>query len=189
MVAGALHVELGGDYLPWGRISVTSVHACEPTANEERDIAALVLARPVPWDVPILSMASLSAEVDEGGPPARYRVVGFGSEIWPKSAGGITLEAKRRHGSSGSVKSTSDDTITLFARTAHGDSGGAVIDLDSHALVAVISRGDYARQVMGVRYEDLTIGARVDRCAAVVSGALARAGAPRVTEAVASAPR
>lgn len=168
-VAGDLHVELGGDYLPWGRVAVTDVHVCEASASEERDLAALVLERPVPDDVPRLQLGSPR----EGG---RYRVVGFGSNLWPKTVGGITAEAKRRHAATGEVRATSADTVTVDAATLHGDSGGAVIDRDTHALVAVVSRGDYAGRAMdNVRYGDVTIGARVDRCEGAVTAALAAA--------------
>ncbi len=180
-VAGALHVELGGDYLPWGRVAVISVQPCAPTPDEERDLAALVLERAVPPDVPILALGSPNEQ-------GRYRVVGFGSDVWPRHVGGVTAEAKRRHGKRGSVKSTSEDTVTVFASTLRGDSGGAVIDLETQALVAVVSRGDYAAQAMGVRYDDITVGARVDRCAGVVEAALARAGAPRAGQGLAVRP-
>ncbi len=170
-VAGALHVELGGDYLPWGRVAVTSVHSCDTAPSEERDIAALVLERPVPPDVPIRSIGSPR----EGG---HYRVVGFGSLSWPKSAaGGLSLEAKQRHGKRGTVKSISDDTLTVFAAAVPGDSGGAVVDVETHELVAITSRGDFERHVGGVSYGDVTIGARIDRCVPAVREAFVRAGA------------
>ena len=168
-VAGALHVELGGNYLPWGRVAVTGVHVCEASPTEERDLAALVLERPVPADVPLLRVGSPS----EGG---RYAVLGFGSDTWPKTVGGITAEAKRRHAERGAVKSTSPDTVTVYAATLHGDSGGAVVDLETRALVAVVSRGDYAERAMdNVRYGDVTVGARVDRCEHAVHAAVAAA--------------
>ncbi len=168
-VPGALHVELGGDYLPWGRVAVTGVHVCEASPNEERDLAALLLDRPVPPDVPLLALGSPR---DDG----RYAVLGFGSDVWPKTVGGITAEAKRRHVTRGSVKSTSPDTVTVHAATLHGDSGGAVVDLETRALVAVVSRGDYAERAMdNVRYGDITVGARVDRCEHAVRAALVAA--------------
>ena len=166
-VPGALHVELGGDYLPWGRVAVTSIHSCDSAPSEERDIAALVLERPVPRDVPIRSIGS----PHEAG---HYRVVGFGSRSWPKSAvGGLSLEAKQRHGKRGTVKSISDDTLTVFAGALPGDSGGAVVDVETHELVAITSRGDFEQHVGGVSYGEVMVGARVDRCASAVREAFA----------------
>jgi S1-C subfamily serine protease len=172
LVAGALHVELGGDYLPWGRVAVTSIHSCDAAPSEERDISALVLERPVPRDVPIRSIGS----PHEGG---HYRVVGFGSLSWPKSAaGGLSLEAKQRHGRRGTVKSISDDTVAVFAAALPGDSGGAVVDIETHELVAITSHGDFERHVGGVSFGEVTIGARVDRCASALSEALVASTAP-----------
>jgi len=169
-VAGAFHVELGGDYLPWGRVAVTRVLACDPALGEERDLAALVLDRAVPRDVPTLSVGAPHGA-------GRYRVVGFGSKEWPKTAaGGLYLEAKRRHGRSGAVKALSDDALTVHAGAEPGDSGGAIVDADTHELVAIVSRGDYAGTVGGVPFGHLAIGARVDRCEDVVSAALVIAG-------------
>ncbi len=168
-VAGALHVELGGDYLPWGRVAVTSVHACEPEPTEERDLAALVLERPVPRDVPILAMGSPRDD-------ALYRVVGFGSSVWPKTTvGGLSLEAKQRHTERGAVESTTGDIVTVKASSRPGDSGGAIVDVETREVVAVISRGDFSHHVAGVSYGDVTIGARVDRCAVTVREAFAQA--------------
>lgn len=169
-VAGAFHVELGGDYLPWGRVAVTRVIACDPGVGEERDLAALVLERSVPSDVPLLAVGA----PHDGG---RYRVVGFGSKIWPKTTeGGLYFEAKRRHGRSGAVKSLTDDVVTVHAGAEPGDSGGAIVDADTRELVAILSRGDFAGTVGGLPYGHLAIGARIDRCTEVVNEALASTG-------------
>lgn len=169
-VAGVFHVELGGDYLPWGRVAVTRVLACDPALGEERDLAALVLERSVPADVPLLAVGAPR----DGG---RYRVVGFGSKVWPKTADGeIYLEAKRRHGRAGALKELSEDAMKVHAGAEPGDSGGAIVDADTRELVAIVSRGDYAGTVGGVPYGHLAIGARVDRCTEVVNDALASAG-------------
>lgn len=166
---GDFHVELGGDYLPWGRIAVTHVDACHMSVGEERDLAALVLERPVPKDVPV-------ARITSPDTTRRYRLVGFGSQVWPKTTeGGITLEAKKRHASGGEVKSLGGDTVVVHSGTSPGDSGGAVLDAESGELVAIISRGDHAKLVGGVAFDDVTIGARVDTCRDTVHDALERA--------------
>ncbi|MBK8213790.1 MAG: trypsin-like serine protease [Myxococcales bacterium] len=169
-VPGVFHVELGGDYLPWGRVAVTAVFPCDPHADGERDIAALVLERKVPSDVPTASIAS----PHERG---TYVLQGFGSAVWPKTtAGGLVLEAKRRTTRGGDVATLGDDTVTVKGPSKPGDSGGAVLDARTRELVAIVSRGDYAHHFNGVAYGDVTIGARVDRCSVALDRALARAG-------------
>lgn len=176
-VGGSFHVELGGDYLPWGRVPVSRVIPCVQREGEERDLAALVLDRPVPSDVPILTVGVPRDD-------ARYKVIGFGSRVWPKTADGqLYFEAKRRHGRAGPVKSITDGSLVVHAGSEPGDSGGAIVDADTRALVAIVSRGEYAGNVGGIPFGNVAIGARIDRCQGVVDEALASTGerAPTVS--------
>src|SRR2546421_11045465 len=45
--AGSVRIELGGSYLPWGRVGAKRVQACTDTSI---DLAAIRISKPVPLD-------------------------------------------------------------------------------------------------------------------------------------------
>jgi len=137
--AGDLHVELGGGYLPWGRVGVRYVRACDGYAGDiEHDLAVLVLSKPVAsevitfelgWDVPTEA--------------AVYELSGFGSTTKPKpipetSWSVISVE---RHVYRGPVVSATDDLLMVELPGRPGDSGGPIIDTTTGRLVSVVSHG------------------------------------------------
>src|SRR5678816_3618587 len=61
---GSVRVEVGGNYLPWGRVGVKRLHTCDDSAI---DLAAIITSQPMPLDVPILGM--------RGGGPKENEVV------------------------------------------------------------------------------------------------------------------
>ena len=53
LTPGELHVELGGGYLPWGRVGAREIFSCPGYEHDvEHDVAVVVLSRPVPAGVP-----------------------------------------------------------------------------------------------------------------------------------------
>ena len=76
LFAGDLHVELGGGYLPWGRVGVRAIHECGGYRDDqEHDVAVLVLSKPVPHDVPVFE---IGWDVPEEA--AVFELGGYGSE-------------------------------------------------------------------------------------------------------------
>jgi hypothetical protein len=141
LVPGQLHVELGGGYLPWGRVGVRAIHECGGWRNDpEHDVAVLVLSRPVPADVPIFDIGwdiPTEAEVFEAS--------GFGSpessklKTMPDS--GFMMIQSQRHVHRGPVRSLSDKLLAVELPGVPGDSGGPIVDFASGRVVSVISRG------------------------------------------------
>ncbi|HEY8041385.1 MAG TPA: trypsin-like serine protease [Polyangiaceae bacterium] len=135
---GAVRVELGGDYLPWGRAGVVAVVGCPGWDSDAgRDVAVLVLERRVPADVPRYE-PRLGAPVRDG---ERVRVVGFGtgSDVWElPGTGGWALQSARS-ARDGETTLVLGDRFYLSARAQHGDSGGAVLSLEDGDVVGVLS--------------------------------------------------
>lgn len=122
-------IELGGDYLPWGSVTVKSVVA--PPCGESGgggDVAILVLTRK------LVGMPTMTPRLDEA--PRIGEVldpIGFGR--CATSADGI-----RRHvRMGGPVNGTNAETMHMVASICPGDSGGPVVVRGSNTVVGVVS--------------------------------------------------
>jgi hypothetical protein len=171
---GAVLVELGGDYLPWGRAGVVGVMAC-PSGDAWQDVAVLVLEHPLPVDVPAYP-PRLAAPPRLGEP---VRVVGFGPDhdirILPGKGGApvVHLFTTRRSGREGRTTCILDDAFCTDVHAYGGDSGGAVVSLEDERLLGLVSQRSEGRAPSGLDVTDQTIAARVDTCAPVLDDALA----------------
>jgi hypothetical protein len=145
----SIHVELGGDELPWGEVSVRAIVAPNcGYAGGEGDVAVLVLTRPLRGIPP--------RAVDLDGVPSVGQVltpIGFG-RCADASDG---TYRKLRVGSA--VRKVVEGRLELEAAICPGDSGGPALDRGSGRIVAVISRSvmDASESTLG-----LTELARVD---------------------------
>lgn len=163
--AGDVRVELGGDWLPWGRVGARRVRACD---TAEADVAVVVLGQPVPWDVPLVAVRSAEARAGE-----RVARVGFGTGAQVGSlplygeGRALTLATLRRS-REGTVLWSSGGVMETDAEATRGDSGGPILDADG-ALVAVatavVERPDDTRRV--------TLGTRPDACPGLVESVVA----------------
>jgi V8-like Glu-specific endopeptidase len=122
-------IELGGDYLPWGSVTVKAVVA--PPCGESGgggDVAILVLSRK------LVGMPTMTPRLDE--PPKIGEAIdpiGFGR--CATSADGI-----RRHvRAGGPINALSGETLHVVASICPGDSGGPVVLRGSRQIVGVIS--------------------------------------------------
>jgi hypothetical protein len=126
--SGAVQVELGGDYLPWGNVGVRAIFA--PPCGEaggRGDLAVLVLERK------LVGIATLALHDD---PPRSGQVVeaiGFGR--CALSPEGI----RRREREGGPITAVARSTFEVQASVCPGDSGGPVLDHDTREVVGVVS--------------------------------------------------
>jgi hypothetical protein len=137
--AGELHVELGGGYLPWGRVGVVEVHGCEGYQHEiDKDVAVLVLSKPVPGDVPLFEVA-YDVPIDAGV----FELAGFGTDTKPRNIPltGWYVSSVTRHIHRGPVIAVGDDTLLVRVPGSPGDSGGPIIDVATGRIAAVVSKG------------------------------------------------
>jgi hypothetical protein len=125
-----IHVELGGDLLPWGEVPVRALVApgCGYTGGDG-DIAILVLKRPL-HGVPLRAV-----ELD--GAPVK------GDALYPLGFGrcadaGDGTYRKRRPGSS--VERVLEGRIEFQAAICPGDSGGPALNETTGKIVGVVSR-------------------------------------------------
>jgi hypothetical protein len=124
----SIKVELGGDYIAWGR--VVPKHIVAPPCGEyggAGDLAILVLERKlvgVPTRKPRLVAAP---HVGESVDP-----IGFG-----RCATSNGIHRVRREG--GKIQSTTGETLQVVASICPGDSGGPVLSRDSGEILGVIS--------------------------------------------------
>lgn len=162
---GDVRVELGGQYLPWGRDGVTRVLPCPgPVEDAGHDVAVLVLAQPVPDDVPRLSIRRRGAPREQ----EPVRVIGFGTGSAHFELPGTdrwAMQSMRTHrdGKTGAVLT---DRFFTDASADRGDSGGPVTSLETGELLGVTSRlmeGDWASGRPGV-----SLAARIDGCVATI---------------------
>jgi len=142
--AGDLHVELGGDYLPWGRVGVRGVHACAGYQGDlEHDLAVVVLSRAVPHGVPIFD---LGYDIKEpvGSSASVFELSGFGSATKPRGIPDTNwgLVSTKRHVYRGPVIGHTDHVVLVEILGHHGDSGGPIIDTATGRIVSVVSRGN-----------------------------------------------
>lgn len=168
--AGALHVELGGDYLPWGRVGVRAIHACSIGHDDAaHDVAVLVLSKPVPHDVPIFELGW-----DVPTEAGVFEMGGFGTPVKLRTMPGTdwAVLASDRHVRRGLVLSVSDDILAVAIPGVPGDSGGPIVDVATGRVVSVVSRG---------RAKDddapegpVVLGPRLAACRATIDAAFAR---------------
>jgi Trypsin len=169
--AGDMHVELGGGYLPWGRVGVREVHACDGYIHDvEHDVAVLILSKPVPPSVPVFELA-----FDVPKEAGVYELAGFGSDVKPRNIPLTSwyVSSVTRHMHRGPVITTTDGAIMVRLPGAPGDSGGPIVDVATGRIAAVVSRGR-----TGDRDNDaegpLVAGARLMECKKTIAMALAR---------------
>ena len=139
ILAGDLHVELGGGYLPWGRVGVRRVLPCGGYQEDpEHDVAMLVLSQPVPRDVPIFELG-----YDVPAEAGVFEIGGFGTKQKLRTVpdtGWMVLQSDR-HVLRGPVRTISDGLLAVSTPGVPGDSGGPIVDLATGHVVSVISRG------------------------------------------------
>ncbi len=168
--AGDLHVELGGDYLPWGRVGVREIHRCDGyTPGLEHDVAMLVLSKPIPDVVKPLELG-----YDEPQEAAIFELAGFGTDekvrampltTWP-------VVSVTRHVHSGPVVATSSESLWVRIDGMPGDSGGPIVDSWTGKIVAVVSRGESKKQAKdGI---PIVQGPRLGACKKTIELALSR---------------
>ncbi len=180
---GDIRVELGGDYLPWGRVGVVGVVTC-PCWNETArgDIAALVLETNLPPEVPTRS-ARVVAEPWED---EDLMASGFGTRDGSKTvpAAGWSQRALLRGYRSGVTTGVMAGSIVVSGLARPGDSGGPVWSRETGDIVGVVSQGTEGHHGKASRdaaapedgtYVPYTIAARVDTCAGVLARAHAMA--------------
>jgi S1-C subfamily serine protease len=154
--AGSVRIELGGNYLPWGRVGAKRVAAC---SDSSVDLAAIAIAQPVPLDVPLLSVRKSAPS--EGEPAIR---VGFGtgSKVWQMPLHGgdaAPIIQATRQSRTGTIEWSSGTLVVTDAEAAHGDSGGPILAADG-TIIAVAS-------AIAERPEDnrtVTVGVVADAC-------------------------
>lgn len=124
-----IHVELGGDYLPWGDVGVRAVVAppCGYAAGEG-DIAILVLERK------LIGVPTAKPRLD-GGPL-------MGEQVSPVGFGRCALSSEaisRRQRLGGKIDKVLDSRFRLDAGICPGDSGGPVLSEGTGQVIGVIS--------------------------------------------------
>ncbi len=129
LAPGDLHIELGGDYLPWGTVGVKAVVA--PPCGERGgrgDVAILVLSHK------LIGIAPYKARLD--GPPR------VGETLDPTGFGRCSLSPDGIHREpreGGAIAWLTSGTIGMTASVCPGDSGGPVLARGSHEIVGVVS--------------------------------------------------
>jgi protease YdgD len=171
--AGDLHVELGGNYLPWGRVGVRRLHTCDGYVGDaEHDLAVLVLSRPVPGEV-----AKLDLSYDVPDEAVIYELAGFGSKekprIIPETMWAVT--SIERHVFRGPVTLVSDHIINVAVSASPGDSGGPIVDTATGRLVSVASHGRSSDDWSATGWKEGSVnGPRLLSCKKAIDEAFAR---------------
>jgi len=174
--AGRVHVELGGGYLPWGRVSVREVVPCEGYSGDlEHDVAMLVLTKPVPDDVPTFQVS-----FDEPHDAGIFALAGFGTNTTPRvvplTSWGVS--SVTRHFHRGPVTKVTTGALVVAIDGSPGDSGGPILDLATGRVVSVVSRGISRAEeakARGVDSDDgvpLVSGPRLTACKRAIATAL-----------------
>lgn len=172
-VPGRLHVELGGDYLPWGRVGVVGVKLCDGYVDDaEHDLAMLLLSQPVP-EVPVFALAPSDYEpVDT----AIFVLDGFGTggkpTVMPVSDWGVY--SVKRHTQTGPSLFMDHRVFVSSIASVPGDSGGPIVDASTGQLVSVVSRGRKPSVLASPEYERYTMGPRLATCRPAIDAMLAR---------------
>jgi hypothetical protein len=140
VTADHLHVELGSDYLPWGRVGIQHVRVCDGYVGDAvHDVAVVLLNKPVPRKVRTLPIAW--GELPSEGAP--LVVSGFGSvetlAVVPDTRWPVFVS--HRHVHTGPLYYASKELLAVGSPGVHGDSGGPIVDSASGHLVSIVSRG------------------------------------------------
>lgn len=153
-----VQIELGGDYLPWGTITVKEIVSAPcGESGGAGDIAILVLDRKLVGITPMPARLDSAPRVGEIVDPA-----GFGR--CALSADGIHRSIR----TGGPILEVGAGTMYLKAAICPGDSGGPVFARGTHQVVGVVSESamDYDEHTQGP-----SIMARVDAFRAVFNQA------------------
>jgi V8-like Glu-specific endopeptidase len=124
-----IHIELGGDYLPWGTVTVKDI--VNPPCGEKGgrgDVAILVLSHK------LIGITPYTARLDSG--PR------LGETLDPAGFGRCSLSPDGIHRTirlGGDVSGVGNGTIMMTASICPGDSGGPVFARGSHEIVGVVS--------------------------------------------------
>jgi len=124
-----MHVELGGDYLPWGTVNVKAIVA--PPCGERGgrgDLAVLVLSHK------LIGITPYTARLDT--PPR------LGETLDPAGFGRCSLSPDGIHRTvraGGEIAGVQTGVIQMTASICPGDSGGPVFSRGSHEIVGVVS--------------------------------------------------
>jgi hypothetical protein len=140
IAAGDVHVELGGGYLPWGRVGVREIHGCAAyrIGRSEDDVAVLVLSKAPPPEIPRFEVSFDLPE--EAGV---FEMSGFGTAEKPRVMPftSWSVSSVTRHVHVGRVLPSAPDVIAVGVPGVPGDSGGPIIDTSTRRIVSVVSRG------------------------------------------------
>jgi hypothetical protein len=164
VTAGDVHVELGGGALPWGRVGVVHVRACDGWSGDAaHDLAMLVLSKPVPDVTPLV------LGLDETpSAPGRYATGGYGLSRTVRSMPetGWAVFDEPRHVREGKAIAIASDVVLLEIASVSGDSGGPIVDVATGHVVSVVShgRGSEPRRPE----EPGTLGPRLASCRAAI---------------------
>jgi hypothetical protein len=168
VTAGDVRVELGGDYLPWGRAAVVRIHRC-PCWDQGApgDVAILELVQAAPVDVPYLPVAS-PAHAPLAG--AMLDIEGFGAPgmMWTVPDTGFVVTSSKRKRLSGIIEWATAGALAIGMHADRGDSGGPV--LDRGEIVGVVSRGTEG-DLAGKDERPRLIGALVAPCRRMIDEA------------------
>jgi Trypsin len=122
-----MKIELGGDYLAWGRVGVS--HVVAPPCGEEGgagDIAILVLERKV------VGLGTMTARLDR--PPR------VGEPVDPAGFGRCSGDGIHRSvRTGGAISSVGIGTVAMTASVCPGDSGGPILARGTQEVVGVVS--------------------------------------------------
>lgn len=173
-LAGRLHVELGGGYLPWGRVGVVGVKLCDGYDNDAaHDLAMLLLSKDVPADVSIFALAP---DIFEPAQATVFAMGGFGTHAntsaMPATDWGVY--SVDRHTRTGPAIFLDHRVFVAEIHGAPGDSGGPIVDTSTGLLVSVVSRGRAPQPVGELEADRVVIGPRLATCRRVIDELLAR---------------
>lgn len=165
--AGDLHVELGGDYLPWGRVNVGRVQVCERwLGGPARDVALLTLTRPVPRDVVPFDVSFAPPPVATPTESSGYGVTS--TRALPDTPWMITETRRHRH--RGFFIGGTDDVLEFDFGSDGGDSGSPVLEAGTRTIVGVLSHGKHRaprEQAEGPDEDSHTAASALAPCAAL----------------------
>lgn len=165
---GYVHVELGKDALPWGRVSARDVMVCDGwQGGHDFDVGFVVLDRRLPADVPRLHARVDSGDV--GAPSAPFVSRGFGTvlrraQIPALGSTWSTQNIERK----GKLTWSDADAFAIEMPSYGGDSGGPVLAEGSNDVVGITSEGQEQPDGPG-----LTIASRISACRATLQRARA----------------